>query len=55
MPTTKPTVGIFGLTCCAGCQLSILNCEDELLKIAEKITFISTIQNTALNAGSGNR
>jgi coenzyme F420-reducing hydrogenase gamma subunit len=30
----RPTVGIFGLTSCAGCQLSILNCEEELLAIA---------------------
>src|SRR6476661_5136180 len=31
---TRPTVGIFGLTSCAGCQLNILNCEEELLAIA---------------------
>lgn len=30
----KPTVGIYGLTGCAGDQLVILNCEDELLDIA---------------------
>jgi coenzyme F420-reducing hydrogenase gamma subunit len=30
---TKPTVGIFGLTGCAGDQLVILNCEDELLDL----------------------
>jgi sulfhydrogenase subunit delta len=30
---TRPTVGIFGLTSCAGCQLNILNCEDELLEL----------------------
>src|SRR5215831_2989285 len=29
----QPTVGIFGLTSCAGCQLNILNCEDELLAL----------------------
>lgn len=29
----KPTVGIFGLTGCAGDQLVILNCEDELLDV----------------------
>jgi coenzyme F420-reducing hydrogenase gamma subunit len=29
----KPTVGIFGLTGCAGDQLAILNCEDELLDL----------------------
>jgi coenzyme F420-reducing hydrogenase gamma subunit len=31
----KPTVGIFGLTGCAGDQLAILNCEDELLDLVE--------------------
>jgi sulfhydrogenase subunit delta len=30
----KPSVGIYGLTGCAGDQLAILNCEDELLDIA---------------------
>jgi len=30
---TRPTVGIFGLTSCAGCQLNILNCEEELLAL----------------------
>ncbi|HEV2447892.1 MAG TPA: hypothetical protein VGS58_18310 [Candidatus Sulfopaludibacter sp.] len=29
----KPTVGIFGLTGCAGDQLGILNCEDQLLDL----------------------
>jgi len=33
----KPTVGIYGLTGCAGDQLVILNCEDELLDIAEAL------------------
>ena len=32
---SKPTVGIFGLTGCAGDQLLILNCEDELLDLVE--------------------
>lgn len=32
---SKPRVGIFGLTGCAGDQLEILNCEDELLQIVE--------------------
>jgi len=30
----KPSVGIYGLTGCAGDQLAILNCEDELLDMA---------------------
>jgi sulfhydrogenase subunit delta len=33
--TAKPTVGIFGLTGCAGDQLAILNCEDELLELVD--------------------
>jgi sulfhydrogenase subunit delta len=32
---SKPTVGIFGLTGCAGDQLAVLNCEDELLGLVE--------------------
>jgi coenzyme F420-reducing hydrogenase gamma subunit len=33
--TRKPTVGVFGLTGCAGDQLAVLNCEDELLGMVE--------------------
>src|SRR5208283_5357534 len=33
----KPTVGIFGLTGCAGDQLVILNCEDRLLDLVALI------------------
>lgn len=33
----KPTVGIFGLTGCAGDQLVILNCERELLELVQLI------------------
>ena len=34
---SKPTVGIFGLTGCAGDQLTILNCEDQLLDLVALI------------------
>jgi coenzyme F420-reducing hydrogenase gamma subunit len=37
MDRTRPTVGIFGLTGCAGDQLTILNCEDELLRLTELV------------------
>jgi coenzyme F420-reducing hydrogenase gamma subunit len=33
MAMSRPTVGIFGLTGCAGDQLVILNCEDQLLDV----------------------
>ena len=34
---SKPAVGIFGLTGCAGDQLVILNCEDRLLDLVALI------------------
>lgn len=36
----KPKVGIFGLTSCAGEQIVILNCEDQLLDIVGAIDLI---------------
>ncbi len=33
----KPKLGVFGLTGCAGDQLVILNCEDELLALTELV------------------
>lgn len=37
---SKPTVALYGLTCCAGCQLEILNLEDELLDILSQINLV---------------
>lgn len=34
---SKPRLGIFGLTGCAGDQLVLLDCEDELLAIVERV------------------
>ena len=34
---SKPKVGIYGLTGCAGDQLTILNCEDELLDVVRAL------------------
>jgi sulfhydrogenase subunit delta len=39
----KPKVGVFGLTGCAGDQLVILNCEDELLQLVELIDIKSFV------------
>lgn len=38
---SKPRVGIYGFTGCAGDQLAILNCEDELLDLASLINIVS--------------
>jgi coenzyme F420-reducing hydrogenase gamma subunit len=40
---SKPKVGIFGLTGCAGDQLQILNCEDRLLELAHDLDFVDWV------------
>jgi len=35
-----PRIGIYGLTGCAGDQLTILNCEDRLLEIASRVVIV---------------
>ena len=40
---SKPRVGIFGLTGCAGDQLQILNCEDQLLWLAGELDFVDWV------------
>jgi coenzyme F420-reducing hydrogenase gamma subunit len=35
----RPTIAIAGLTACSGCQLTLFNCEAELLELAERFTF----------------
>ncbi|MGE0455943.1 MAG: NADH:ubiquinone oxidoreductase [Vicinamibacteria bacterium] len=39
----KPRVGIFGLTGCAGDQLAILNCEDELLRLTQRLDIVDWV------------
>ena len=39
----RPKVGIFGLTGCAGDQLQILNCEDELLRLAAQMDIVDWV------------
>jgi sulfhydrogenase subunit delta len=38
--TTRPRVGVVKLTSCDGCQLAILDLEDELLAITEQFEFV---------------
>ncbi len=37
MATKKPRIGVFKFASCDGCQLSLLDCEDELLAIADAV------------------
>ena len=34
MPTKKPKLAVWKFASCDGCQLSLLDCEDELLAVA---------------------
>ena len=36
-PTQKPSIAVYKFSSCDGCQLSLLNLEDELLDLAEKV------------------
>jgi sulfhydrogenase subunit delta len=45
----KPRVGVFGLSGCWGEQIVILNCEDELLAIAEAVTFVDFLGASSVN------
>lgn len=33
----RPTLAVFKFTSCDGCQLSLLDCEDEILQLADKV------------------
>jgi sulfhydrogenase subunit delta len=37
---TRPRLAIAGLTACSGCQLTLLNCEEELPEIAERFELV---------------
>jgi len=39
----RPKVGVFGLTGCAGDQLQILNCEEVLLRLAERLDIVDWV------------
>jgi coenzyme F420-reducing hydrogenase gamma subunit len=43
MSDGKPKVGVFGLTGCAGDQLQILNCEDELVRLCERMDVVDWV------------
>lgn len=36
-PPPRPTLAVWKFASCDGCQLTLLNCEDELLAVAEKV------------------
>lgn len=50
---TKPRVGIFGLTGCAGDQLQILNCEDQLLHLVAQLDIVDWVMAKSDNDHAG--
>lgn len=50
----KPIIAFAGLTACSGCQLTLLNCEEELPQIVEKFDFsyfpLASSENTPCGA-----
>ncbi|NWG01073.1 MAG: NADH:ubiquinone oxidoreductase [Thermoanaerobaculaceae bacterium] len=49
MTNPRPKVGIFGLTGCAGVQLQILNCEDRLLRLAQRLEIVDWVMAKSVN------
>jgi coenzyme F420-reducing hydrogenase gamma subunit len=45
----RPRVGVFGLTGCAGDQLQILNCEDQLLWLADRLDIVDWVMASSEN------
>ena len=41
MNAAKPTLAVWKFASCDGCQLTLLNCEDELLQIADRVQIAS--------------
>ena len=46
---SKPSVGIFGLTGCAGDRLVILNCEDQLLDVLAAVDLRDFLMGSSAN------
>ncbi len=50
---SKPRIGVFGLTGCAGDQLVLLNAEDELLDLASLVDMRDFLMASSANDGHG--
>src|SRR5690242_3414436 len=43
----KPRLGVFKFASCDGCQLSLLDCEDELLAVAGSVEIVHFLEATS--------
>jgi coenzyme F420-reducing hydrogenase gamma subunit len=46
-PATRPRLGVFKLASCDGCQLTLLDCEDELLALAGAVDIVRFTEATS--------
>jgi coenzyme F420-reducing hydrogenase gamma subunit len=46
MMAGRPRVAVFKFASCDGCQLTLLDCEDELLAVGEKVDFVHFLEAT---------
>jgi sulfhydrogenase subunit delta len=49
--TAKPRLAVFKFASCDGCQLSLLDCEDELLTVAERVEIAYFLEAGTCDAG----
>ena len=47
--SAKPTLAVWKFASCDGCQLTLLNCEDELLQIAESVHIAVTARSRSFH------
>ncbi|HXQ94540.1 MAG TPA: oxidoreductase [Thermoplasmata archaeon] len=52
MAATRPTLAVFKFASCDGCQLTLLDCEDELLPLADRVEIVDFREaSSAVRAG----
>ncbi|MEU9384349.1 oxidoreductase [Streptomyces sp. NPDC048279] len=52
-PRPRPTLAVWKFASCDGCQLTLLDCEDELLGLADRIRIDHFLEMTSAEGGTG--
>ncbi|MGW7543169.1 NADH-quinone oxidoreductase subunit B family protein [Streptomyces sp. NPDC054770] len=52
-PDPRPTLAVWKFASCDGCQLTLLDCEDELLDLSERVRIDHFLEMTPVEGGSG--
>ncbi|MGQ4420980.1 oxidoreductase, partial [Streptomyces sp. SAS_269] len=51
----RPTLAVWKFASCDGCQLTLLDCEDELLGLAERVRIDHFLEMTPVEGGGAER